>query len=165
MSMKRREFITLLGGAAAWPLAARAQRMQRLARIGVLISGMHSSFVVRIEALRGGLRELGYIEGTTIALELRFAEGKFERLPELAKELVASSVDIIVANGTPATMAAKEATNSIPIIMVSVSDPVTTGIVASLARPGSRPQLASGFQGARKSLLFTQFGSHLGNVG
>jgi putative tryptophan/tyrosine transport system substrate-binding protein len=111
------------------------------------------------------LRELGYIEGTTIALELRFAEGKFERLPELAKELVASSVDIIVANGTPATMAAKEATNSIPIIMVSVSHPVTRGIVASLARPGSRPQLASGFQGARKSLLFTQFGSHLGNVG
>jgi putative ABC transport system substrate-binding protein len=135
--MKRRAFITLLGGATAWPFAARAQELQRVPRIGVLLSGTRSSFAVRAEALQQGLRQLGYIEGRTIAIEWRFADEKFERLPDLASELVALPVDIIVAHGTPATKAAKNTTSSIPIVMVSVSDPVSTGLVASVARPGA----------------------------
>jgi putative ABC transport system substrate-binding protein len=135
--MERREFIAALGGAAAaWPLAARAQQTQRVPRIGVLLPGTPSSFAVRAEALRQGLRDFGHVEGRTIAIEWRFAEEKFERLPDLASQLIALPVDIIVANGTPATKAAKGATSSIPIVMVSVSDPVSTGLVASLARPG-----------------------------
>jgi putative tryptophan/tyrosine transport system substrate-binding protein len=134
--VKRRQFITLLGGAAAWPLSARAQQAQRVPRIGVLLPGTRSSFAVRVEALRQGLQQLGYVEGRTIALEWRFADEKFDRLPDLATDLAALPVDIIVANGTPATRAAKGATSLIPIVMVSVSDPVSTGLVASLARPG-----------------------------
>src|SRR5215470_6339068 len=105
--MRRREFITLLGsGVAGWPLAARAQQAQRVPRIGVLLPGSRSSFAVRVEALRQGLQQLGYVEGRTIALEWRFADEKFDRLPDLATDLAALPVDIIVANGTPATRAA-----------------------------------------------------------
>jgi len=134
--MRRRDFITLLGGAVAWPLSALAQQAQRVPRIGVLLPGTRSSFAVRVEALRQGLQQLGYVEGRTIGLEWRFADEKFDRLPDLATDLAALPVDIIVANGTPATRAAKGATSLIPIVMVSVSDPVSTGLVASLARPG-----------------------------
>jgi putative ABC transport system substrate-binding protein len=134
--VRRRAFISLLSGAAAWPLAVRAQQAQRVPHIGVLLPGTRSSFAVRVEALRQGLQQLGYVEGRTIALEWRFADENFDRLPDLASDLVALPVDIIVANGTPATRAAKGATSLIPIVMVSVSDPVSTGLVASLARPG-----------------------------
>jgi putative ABC transport system substrate-binding protein len=132
--MKRREFITFLGGAAAvWPLAARAQQ-SKMARIGALYIGTADAESFKKE-LREGLRELGYVEGQNIAFEFRSAEGKLDRLPELAAELVRLKVDVIVTLYVPPTLAAKQATREIPIVTI-VGDPVETGIVASLARPG-----------------------------
>jgi putative tryptophan/tyrosine transport system substrate-binding protein len=132
--MRRRRFITLLGGAAAaWPLAARAQP-SKVARIGALYIGLADADSFKKE-LRDGLRELGYVEGQNIAFEFRSAEGKLDRLPELASELVQLKVDVIVALYVPCALAAKQATRDIPIVIVA-ADPVETGIVASLARPG-----------------------------
>ena len=132
--MKRRSFITLLGGAAAtWPLAARAQQ-SKVARIGALYIGLADAESFKKE-LREGLRELGYVEGQNIAFEFRSAEGKLDRLPELAAELVRLKVDVIVALYVPCALAAKQATREIPIVIIA-ADPVETGIVASLARPG-----------------------------
>jgi putative ABC transport system substrate-binding protein len=132
--MRRREFITLLGGAAAgWPLAARAQK-SKMARIGALYIGTADAESFKKE-LREGLRELGYVEGQNISFEFRSAEGKLDRLPELAAELVRLKVDVIVTLYVPPTLAAKQATREIPIVTI-VGDPVETGIVASLARPG-----------------------------
>jgi putative ABC transport system substrate-binding protein len=131
--MRRREFITLLGGAAvAWPLAASAQTQPKIARVGVVQSATPGR---GLEAFRQGLRELGYVEGQTIVLELRRAEGRFERLPGLVAELVGLKVDVLVAGGNPAALAAKNATQTIPIVMVGV-DPVGLGLIASLPRPG-----------------------------
>src|SRR5437764_10418823 len=130
--MKRREFITLLGGAAAWPLAARAQQ-SKVARIGALYIGLADAESFKKE-LRDGLRELGYVEGQNIAFEFRSAEGKLDRLPELASELVRLKVDVIVALYVPCALAAKQATREIPIVIIA-ADPVETGIVPSLARP------------------------------
>jgi ABC-type uncharacterized transport system substrate-binding protein len=132
--MRRREFITLLGGAAAsWPLAARGQQ-SKIARIGALYIGTADAESFKKE-LREGLRELGYVEGQNIAFEFRSAEGKLDRLPELAAELVRLKVDVIVAVYVPPSLAAKQATRDIPIVVI-VGDPVETGIVPSLARPG-----------------------------
>src|SRR6266550_4487450 len=132
--MKRREFISLLGvGAVVWPMTARAQP-SNVARIGVLYIGLADAESFRKE-LREGLRELGYVEGQNIAFEFRSAEGKQDRLPELASELVRLKVDVIVALYVPSALAAKEATSEIPIVIVA-ADPVETGIVAGLARPG-----------------------------
>jgi putative tryptophan/tyrosine transport system substrate-binding protein len=132
--MKRREFITLLGGgAAAWPLAARAQQ-SKVARIGALYIGLADAESFKKE-LREGLRELGYMEGQDIAFEFRSAEGKLDRLPELAAELVRLKVDVIVALYVPSALAAKQATREIPIVIIA-ADPVETGVVPSLARPG-----------------------------
>jgi putative ABC transport system substrate-binding protein len=132
--MKRREFISLLGGTAVvWPLAARAQQ-SKVARIGVLYIGLADAESFKKE-LREGLRELGYVEGQNISFEFRSAEGKLDRLPELASELVRLKVDVIVALYVPCALAAKQATREIPIVIVA-ADPVETGIVASLARPG-----------------------------
>jgi putative tryptophan/tyrosine transport system substrate-binding protein len=132
--MRRREFITLLGGAAAaWPLTARAQQ-SKMARIGALYIGTADAESFKKE-LREGLRELGYVEGQNISFEFRSAEGKLDRLPELAAELVRLKVDVIVTLYVPPTLAAKQATREIPIVTI-VGDPVETGIVASLARPG-----------------------------
>ena len=130
--MKRREFITLMSGAAAWPVAARAQ--SKVARIGALYIGLADAESFKKE-LREGFRELGYVEGQNITFEFRSAEGKLERLPELASELVRLKVDVIVALYVPCALAAKHATREIPIVIVA-ADPVETGIVASLARPG-----------------------------
>ncbi len=131
--MKRREFITLLGGAAAaWPVAAWAQQPKK-PRIGVLVVANPEPFWGQF---REGLRELGYVEGQNIEIEFRSAEGKLIALPDLAAKLVQLKVDIIVANQTPAVQAAKQATNHIPIIMAPSGDPVGTGLVVSLARPG-----------------------------
>src|SRR5437588_4016095 len=132
--MRRREFISLLGGAAVvWPLAARAQQ-SKVARIGALYIGLADAESFKKE-LRGGLRELGYEEGQNIAFEFRSAEGKLDRLPELAAELLRLKVDVIVALYVPSALAAKGATGEIPIVIVA-ADPVETGIVPSLARPG-----------------------------
>src|SRR4029077_5930832 len=117
--MKRREFITLLGGAAAaWPLAALAQQSGKVPRIGYLSP---SAMQPRDEAFRQRLQELGYVERTNIFIEYRFAEGKFDRLPALAQELVRLEVDVIVTAVTQASLAAKHATKSIPIVFAAVS--------------------------------------------
>ncbi len=132
--MRRREFITLVGGAVAtWPLAARAQQ-SKVARIGALYIGTADAESFKKE-LREGLRELGYVEGQNIAFEFRSAEGKLDRLPELAAELVRLKVDVIVTLYVPPSLAAKHATREIPIVVI-VGDPVETGIVPSLAHPG-----------------------------
>ena len=132
--MKRREFIRLLGGAAVVrPLAASAQQ-SKVGRIGVLYIGLADSESFKKE-LREALRELGYLEGQNISFEFRSAEGKLDRLPELASELVRLKVDVIVALYVPSGLAAKQATREIPIVIIA-ADPVETGIVASLARPG-----------------------------
>jgi putative tryptophan/tyrosine transport system substrate-binding protein len=135
--MKRREFITLLGGAAAaWPLTARAQQ-QTIWRIGLLETSSPSPARRLLwEALRQRLREMGYVEGQNIAFESRFAEGKLDQLSADAAELVGLKVDVIVTSGTPAALAAKQATRTIPIIMAQLADPVGTGLVSSLRRPG-----------------------------
>ena len=134
--MRRREFITLLGGAAAaWPLVARAQQAGKIYRIGFLWDSP-DAFLDALEALRQGLRDLGYVEGRNIAIEYRWAEGKPERMRELAEELVRLKVDVIVAPSSIYTEAAKQATSTIPIIFVSHADPLGSRHVTSLARPG-----------------------------
>jgi putative ABC transport system substrate-binding protein len=133
--MKRRAFITLLGGAAAaWPLATRAQQ-PKVPTIGALVIGNISPEQFWRE-FRQGLRDLGYVEGQNIRFEFRSAEGHLDRLPELAAELVRLKVDIIVTWFTPTALAAKQATHEIPIVMAETGDPVGTGLVASLPRPG-----------------------------
>lgn len=132
--MRRREFITLLGGAtSAWPLRVRAQQSETR-RVGALYIGLADAELFKKE-LREGLRELGYVEGQNIAFEFRSAEGKLDRLPQLASELVRLKVDVIVALYTPCALAAKQATREIPIVIIS-ADPIETGIVAGLAHPG-----------------------------
>ena len=131
---KRRDFIGLLGGAAAWPLTASAQQEGgKIVTIGVLaIEPWPSS----IDAFRHALNALGYIEGKNVRFEYRYAKGHNERLPELANELVGLNVDVILTWGTDAVLAAKQATTTIPIVMGAVGDPVDSGIVTDLARPG-----------------------------
>jgi putative ABC transport system substrate-binding protein len=131
--MKRRKFIAIMAGAAAWPLGAYAQR-SKVARIGALYFGIADAESFKIE-LRDGLRELGYVEGQNIAFEFRSAEGKLDRLPDLAAELVRLKLDVIVALYVPCALAAKQATQDIPIVIIA-ADPVETGIIPSLARPG-----------------------------
>ena len=133
--MRRRDFIKVIAGSAvAWPLAARAQWPAKSV-IGFLSMASPSTFTSRIEGFRQGLRDFGYVEGTNITVEYRWAEGRYERLPELAAELVRSNVDLIVTHGTPGSLAAKRATTTIPIVIASIGDPVVTGVVASVARP------------------------------
>src|SRR5258708_1666194 len=132
--MKRREFMALLGGATAWPLAARAQPSQTK-RIGALVIG-NADVPSFLKELREGLREFGRIDGQDYTIELRSAEGELSRLPELASELVRLKVDVIVALYTPCALAAKEATREIPIVILA-GDPVVTGLVESLSRPGA----------------------------
>jgi putative tryptophan/tyrosine transport system substrate-binding protein len=133
--MRRREFISLLCGVAVvWPITAPAQQPRKVPTIGYLASSSPST---RDEAFTQWLRELGYVEGKNIAIEYRFAEGKFDRLADFAAELVGLEVDVIVAAATQASLAAKGATRTIPIVMANVSDPVGSGLVASLARPGA----------------------------
>ena len=137
--MKRREFITLLGSAAAtkaWPVAAVAQQSTKFARIGFVGANAADSLPQRVEAFRAGLRELGYQEGRDIDIEFRWADGQYERLPALFNELVRRGVDVIVTHGTPGILAAKQATATIPIVMATSGDAEASGLVASLARPG-----------------------------
>ena len=132
--------ITILVVALSLDLAyfAQAQQPTKVPRIGCLYAGSPSTQSARIEAFRQGLRELGYVEGENIIIEYRYSEGNYDRLPALAAELVRLKVDIIITGGAPATVAAKEATVMIPIVMTQVGDPVGSGFVASLARPGGK---------------------------
>jgi putative ABC transport system substrate-binding protein len=131
----RREFITALGGAVAWPLAARAQQTGKLPTIGFLGTATASAFGPWTAAFVQRLRELGWIEGRTVAIEYRWAEGRNERYTEIAAEFVRLKVDVIVTSGA-AVVAAKQATSIIPIVFAVANDPLGTGLVASLARPG-----------------------------
>jgi putative ABC transport system substrate-binding protein len=136
--MKRREFITLLGGAAAWPLTVSAQQPGKIPRIGVLVTGSLEAPEARVQldAAREGLRQLGYVEGRNIVIAYRGADGKIERFPSLAEEMVRLDVDLILAANTPAALAARQATATIPIVAPVMGDPVADGLVASLAQPG-----------------------------
>ena len=138
VGIKRREFITLLGGTAvAWPLAARAQqRATKIPRIGFLAFSQEVATPELLNVFRAGLRERGYIEGQNIAIEYRFAKGQIEQYPAAVAELIRLNVDVIVAWTTPAVAAAKRATSTIPIVLLGVSEPVEMGFIASLARPG-----------------------------
>ena len=133
--MKRRAFITLLGGAAAWPLAARAQQSGKLPTMGIIGSGTPATHGHWYAALVQRLRELGWIDGRTVVVEYRWAQGRDERFAEIAAEFVQRKVDVIVTSSTVGVMTAKQATSVIPIVFVA-GDPVGTGLVASLARPG-----------------------------
>src|SRR5215510_4904552 len=135
--MRRRKFIALLGGsAAAWPLTARAQQVGKLPTIGFLGATTPAGSGQLLAAFVQRLRELGWIDGRNVALEVRWAEGRSERFAEIAAELVRLKVDVILTHNTPPVLAAKEATSVIPIVFASAGDPVGTGVVASLARPG-----------------------------
>ena len=166
--MRRREFITLIGGAAAWPLAARAQQ-SKMARIGALYIGIADAESFKTN-LREGLRELGYIEGKNIVFEFRSAEEKLDRLPQLAAELVRLNVDVIVALYTPPALAAKQATRDIPIVMIA-GDPVETGIVPSLAQSWRKHyrRVSDGFsidcKSCRSVPRYSSFGAARGRIG
>ena len=154
--MRRRAFIAALGGAAAWPLVARAQQPGKLPTIGFLSGQTRSAAGEWVAAFEQRLRELGWIEGRTVAIEVRWAEGRSERFAEIAVEFVRLKVDVIVTAGPP-VFAAKQATSVIPIVFATVADPLSTGLVASLAQPGgnvtglslTQPELA----GKRLELL------------
>jgi putative tryptophan/tyrosine transport system substrate-binding protein len=155
--VKRRDFITRLGGAAAaWPLAARAQQPGKLQTIGLLGAGTASSWGAWVGAFVQRLRELGWVEGRTLAIEYRWAEGRSDRYAEIAAEFVRHKVDVIVTSGS-AIAAVKQATSMIPIVFAVASDPVGSGFVASLARPGGNVTglsvQASDLAGKRLELL------------
>ena len=136
--MKRREFITLLGAAAAWPIGVRAQQPAKVARIGYLVTASLESPEARamIDAFQQGLRERGYVEGQNIVIDYRSADGRIESFPRLANELAGLKLDLILAPNTPAADAVQRATTTIPIVVPVMGDPVADGLVASLAQPG-----------------------------
>jgi len=158
VTIGRRELLVALGGAAAaWPLAARAQQSGRLRTIGFLGPNTHSAASEWVAAFVQRLRELGWTEGRTITIEYRWAEGREERFAEIAAELVRLKADVIVTSGTQAVMASKNATSVIPIVFATAGDPVGSGLVASLARPGGNvtglATLANELAGKRLELL------------
>jgi putative ABC transport system substrate-binding protein len=136
--MRRREVLTALGAAATWPLAARAQQAERMQRIGVLVGSAEdeSDIQARLAGFRQGLEKLGWSEGRNVRIDTRFAAGRPDQFPVLAKELVALQPDVILAHSPPITAALQRESRAIPIVFVSVSDPIGAGFVTSLARPG-----------------------------
>jgi putative ABC transport system substrate-binding protein len=154
----RRAFIFALGGVAAtWPLVARAQQREKMRRIGVLETISVTLNAANYDSLREGLRELGYVEGRNLVIEYRSADGRIGRFPDLATELVRRDVDLIITRGTPAALAAKNVTATIPVVMAASGDPVGTHLVASLARPGGNltglSSIVSDLYGKRVELL------------
>ena len=138
--MRRREFIGIIGSVvAAWPIAARGQQPERMRRIGVLLAGTPTSFAPRANAFVQGLRELGYVEGKTVAYEWKWGEDRTERLPQLAEELVRLNVDAILTGGTPAAKALKNATPTVPIVMARGWRIAAGGWRATIADASDRP--------------------------
>jgi putative ABC transport system substrate-binding protein len=133
--MRRRELITLLAGAAVRPLVAGAQEGGKVHRIGFLGSATAAGSAKAIESFRAGLREFGYVEAANIDIQFRWAEGKYDRLPQLVTELIATHVNVLVIHGTPAAVVAKQATTTIPIVMAIIGDAVANGLVSNLPRP------------------------------
>jgi len=133
--IRRRDFITLLGAAAAWPLAARAQKAG-IPVIGFLCVGWPELWAGRLRAFRQGLSEIAYVEGNNVAIEYRWAEGQNDRLPALAADLARNRITVMATQDTPATLAAKAVTATIPIVFFTATDPIEAGFVANLARPG-----------------------------
>ena len=166
--MRRREFITLLGGAAAtWSLAARAQQPGKVPTIGYLGGSINQR--AWVDTLVQRLRELGWIEGRTVAIEFRWGDGRSERSDEIAAEFARLKVDVIVTDGTSSVVAAKHATSVIPIVFAAAGDPVGSGLVASLARPGCNvtglfPQHLH-FQPTQKIAIITTLHASSGNPG
>ena len=147
MITRRRIVIAFGAGALAAPLASFAQQPPaKIFRIGFLGAESAAGYASRMEALRAGLRDLGYVEGKNIVIEYRWAEGKYERLPDLAAELVYLKVDVIVTHAAPGSLAAKRATTTIPIVMATMGDPVSLGLIASLAQPGGNVTGSTFFQ-------------------
>src|SRR5258708_33379275 len=153
--VRRREFITLLGGASVWPVAARARQPGRVWRIGVLETTSMALNAANFEAFRQSLRDLGYIEEQNLIIEYRSAEGRGERFADLAADLLRLNIDVIVTRGTPAVLAAKEATTTTPVVMAAMGDPLM--VVASLANPGGNITGLSGYttdlEGKRAEVL------------
>jgi putative tryptophan/tyrosine transport system substrate-binding protein len=144
--MRRREFITLVGfSAIAWPTGVWAQQTSKVWRVGMLETTSETLNAPNLNAFRRGLQELGYVEGQNLIIEYRSGEGRIERFSELAAELVRLKVDILVTRGTPAALAAKNTTTTIPIVMAAIGEPVGTGMVGSLARPGGNVTGLSAF--------------------
>jgi putative ABC transport system substrate-binding protein len=156
--MRRRKFVALLGGVAAgWPFAARAQHGGKIPRVGFMGNSTAALEANLIGPFREGLREHGYEEGRNVEIVFRWAEGRYERFPALIAELIAANVDVIVTAGTPAALAVKTATSTVPVVLAAVGDPVGTGIVPNLARPGGNitglSAIAPDLEGKRLELL------------
>ena len=169
-TMKRRDFVSLLGGAAAaWPLAARAQQPDstvRQVRVGLI--ALSPPTAAMLNAFRDGMRERGYVEGQNLSVAVRSPQGSFDHDPSVVAELINSNVDVIVAWGTPAVSAARRATSAIPIVMVSVGDPVGFGFITSLAHPGGNITGTSGMTaelGAKLMELFVELVPGMKRVG
>jgi putative tryptophan/tyrosine transport system substrate-binding protein len=145
MDLWRRQFIALLSGMATWPFAVVAQHAGKVWRLGVLETISPALNAANFAALRHALRNLGYIEGQNLIIEYRSADGEVDRFPELAIELVRAQVDVIVTRGTPSVVAAKTATTTIPIVMAASGEPLTSGVIAGLARPGGNVTGLSAF--------------------
>ncbi|HKA45345.1 MAG TPA: ABC transporter substrate-binding protein [Burkholderiales bacterium] len=166
--MRRKLLIALGAGALSAPFASLAQQQTKVARIGFLGAETPSDTATRVEAMRSGLRDLGYVEVRNIVIEFRWAEGKYDRLRDLAAELVGLKVDVIVTDGAKAVLAAKQATTTVPIVIGNVSDPVALGLVSSLARPGGNITGSASFGPetvAKRLELLRQFMPHLRRVG
>jgi putative ABC transport system substrate-binding protein len=143
--MRRRDFVTMLGATVAWPAMSAAKPARKPLRIGMLETVPLGYNAAQVDAFQRGMQALGYLEGKDYAIEYRSADGRVERFPELATELIRRNVDVIVARGTPATLAARNASRSIPVVMSAVGDPVGAAVVANLARPGGNVTGLSSF--------------------